>query len=147
MLCLILTILNKRTSDFYKSSNHFKTFVAKTAIIVILSATAFATVRRIYVHILRSCVRDIAYVMCEHESFVRAAVSCHATDAWRAYIREIKATSLHEDTSARYKCPDNWDTRYTRGTIFCRTTYAGHFAFIVRTVCGFWLQIVELNHR
>lgn len=68
-------------NDFYKSSYHFKTFIVKSAIIVILSATAFATVCRIYVHIPRSCVRDIAYVICEHESLVRAIVSCHATDA------------------------------------------------------------------
>lgn len=63
-------------SDFYKSSYHFKTFIANTAIIVILSVTTF--VHRVQDICAYSSVvrwRRIAYVIDEQESFVRVAVS------------------------------------------------------------------------
>jgi len=88
------------------------------------------------VHILWSCVRDIAYVICEHESFVRAAVLCHATDAWRAYIREIKAmvctrTQAHDINASTSETPE-----YTRKTP-CRTIYSWTFRLLFETVCVF----------
>lgn len=102
----------QRARNFaYKSSYRFKRLGSKIAIIAILSATVFATVRGTY-NVVCICIMYLGYAIRHARARILcmcAAVSRHATDVWRVYIREIATVDLHKDASV-----NAGDTRYTR---------------------------------